>query len=161
MRSSCRSGSASILAATGAIVLAIVVSGCGGDDEEPTPAPTEEEQGAEEPEPEEPAEQLTGAALGERVFAQEACNRCHSISSGAGPGHGSGPPLGGLYRSEVVLDDGTTLRVDEDYLKRSIEDPDAQIVRGFSRGAMSGVVPPGSISGKDVKALVEYLTTLR
>lgn len=129
--------------------------GCGDDDEEPT-APTGGEKAQE---PEEPQEELTGAALGEQLFADEGCGTCHAIS-GAGAGHGSGPPLGGLLGAKVVLNDGTTLRADEEYIERSITDPDSQIVRGFGEGDMSGTIEPGSITGRDLKALVDYLKRL-
>lgn len=153
-RSSCPSRRTSVLAAIAAIALALVVSGCGGDDEEPTP--TGGGGAAEEPEE---TEELTGAALGEQLFADEGCSTCHALS-GAGAGHGSGPPLGGLFGSQVVLKDGTKVRADEDYVERAIAKPDAEIVRGYTEGDMSASIEPGSISGQDLEALVEYIKSL-
>jgi cytochrome c oxidase subunit 2 len=166
MRSSCRSRVARVLAATVAIVLGVVVVGCGGDDDdEPAPTPNGGEEQVQEPgaeEPEEPdGEELTGAALGKRVFADEACGNCHSISSGAGAGHGSGPALGGLLNSRVELTEGGPVRADEAYIRRAIEDPDAEIVRGYSAGTMSAAIPPDSLSKQDVQALVAYIKTLK
>lgn len=159
MRSSSPSRIATVLAAIAVLLLGTVAIGCGGDDGEPTPPTTEgEEQAEEAPEAEEPT--ATGAERGEQVFAEQACSNCHSIGEGAGPGHGSGPPLGGLFNSRVELRDGTTVRANENYLARAINDPDAEIVQGFSEGAMAAAIPPGSIPEEDVEALVEYLKTL-
>jgi cytochrome c oxidase subunit II len=138
------------------MVLAVPAVGCGDDDDEPS-APAAEEPTQEPEEPEEP--EVTGVALGEQLFADENCSTCHALS-GAGAGHGSGPPLGDLFGSKVVLDDGSTVKADDAYLKRSIADPDAEIVRGFSEGDMSGTIQPGSIKGEDLDALVKYLKSL-
>jgi cytochrome c oxidase subunit 2 len=56
------------------------------------------------------------------------CTSCHS-SDGA---RSEGPTWDGLWGSEVQLDDGTTVVADEAYIRRSIEDPAAQVRMGFS-----------------------------
>jgi len=50
---------------------------------------------------------------------------------------------------------------DAAYLASSIEDPDAQIVQGYSAGIMSAVVKPGSVPAADVAALVAFIESLR
>ncbi len=155
-----------LLAAIAALALGALAVGCGDDDDDDTAAPEETVEGEgqaeetpEEAEPEEPAT-ATGAALGEQVFNEQACGNCHSIGQGAGAGHGSGPALGGLYNAKVQLTDGSTVKADEKYLTRAITQPDAEIVQGFSEGAMSAAIPPGSIPKNEVAALVQYIKQL-
>jgi cytochrome c oxidase subunit II len=153
-----------LLAAIAALALGALAVGCGDDDDdaaEPTETAESEAQPEEEPEeppPEEPT--ATGAELGEMVFNDQACGNCHSIGQGAGAGHGSGPALGGLYNAKVKLADGSTVKADAKYLTRAIDDPDAEIVQGFSEGAMAAAIPPGSIPKNEVAALVEYIQQL-
>ena len=54
------------------------------------------------------------------------CAACH----GANGQGGVGPAFQGLYGSEVALDDGTTVTADDEYLRRSIEEPGEQSSRG-------------------------------
>jgi cytochrome c oxidase subunit 2 len=61
----------------------------------------------------------------------------------------------------VRLDDGRTVRADDAYLTRSIDDPDAEIVAGYQRGVMSSVIRPGQIDPADTRALVAYIDSLR
>jgi cytochrome c oxidase subunit II len=155
-----------LLAAIAALALGALAVGCGDDDDDDAAEPTEtvesEAQPEETPEEAAPEEETaaTGAALGEQVFNQEACGNCHSIGQGAGAGHGSGPPLGGLFNTQVPLSDGSKVRADEKYLTRAIDDPDAEIVQGFSEGAMSAAIPPGSIPKEELAALVQYIKQL-
>jgi mono/diheme cytochrome c family protein len=154
-----------LLAAIAALALGALAVGCGDDDDDDTAAPEETveseaqpDEESEEAPPEEPT--ATGAELGEMVFNEEACGNCHSIGQGAGAGHGSGPALGGLYNANVKLTDGSTVKADEKYLTRAITQPDAEIVQGFSEGAMAAAIPPGSIPKNEVAALVEYIKQL-
>ena len=45
---------------------------------------------------------------------------------------GVGPKFVGLYGSQVTLDDGSTVVADDAYIRRSITDPDAQRVAGYT-----------------------------
>ena len=56
---------------------------------------------------------------------------------------------------EVKLSSGKVFLRDKDYIKRSIADPDAEIVKGFSDGLCQQSNP---LSGKKLEALVEFLT---
>jgi len=51
-----------------------------------------------------------------------------------------GPPLRNIYGKDVLLLDGTTITRDDDYLRRSILDPSAQVVEGY-RPTMVGYGP--------------------
>jgi cytochrome c oxidase subunit 2 len=72
-----------------------------------------------------------------------------------------GPSFAGLWESErTVVSGGTTRQVvaDEDYIHRSIFDPNADIVQGFGRGLMLSY--KGMLSEEDVDNIIEYLKTL-
>jgi len=56
-----------------------------------------------------------------------ACSSCHSIDGTAGVG----PTWLGIYGREEVLDDGTVITIDDDYIHKSIVEPNAQVVEGF------------------------------
>lgn len=97
------------------------------------------------------------AAEGQRVFAEQACNSCHTTDGTPGVG----PTLKGLYKKSVTLDNGQTVTADEAYLRESIVDPDAKIVKGYSKGVMKAAVSESLRKDeKKVKALVEYIKTL-
>lgn len=91
------------------------------------------------------------AARGSELVRSEGCMACHSTD-----GRGSvGPTWKDLAGSEVQLADGETVIADDDYLTRSIKDPSAQIVDGYS-----GAMPDRKLSDDDIAAIVAYLGTL-
>ena len=76
------------------------------------------------------------AGEGQKLFVQFRCNSCHG-NTGQG---GVGPPLKGLFGSQVTLDNGQTVTADEAYIHESIVSPDAKIVKGYSKGIMASGV---------------------
>jgi cytochrome c oxidase subunit II len=89
---------------------------------------------------------------GEKLFSSLRCDTCHNPSSGA-----RGPDLAGLFGSTVQLEGGGAETVDADYVRRSVLDPTAQIVRGFQP-----LMPTyaGQVSEEQVLALVAYIESL-
>ena len=65
-------------------------------------------------------------AAGQKLFADLACNTCHMNDT-----QGRGPVLANLFGKAVQLQDGSTVTVDEAYLRESIVNPQAKIVAGF------------------------------
>lgn len=92
------------------------------------------------------------AAEGERVFQTMGCSACH-LSNGRGPG----PSLAGIYGHTVTLKDGATVTADEEYIRRSILDPSAQIVEGYQP-----LMPSfeGRLDERELSALVAYIRSL-
>ena len=87
-----------------------------------------------------------------RLLAQaRGCVACHSIDGSAG----AGPSWKGLYGKTETLEDGKTVVVDEAYLKESITDPKAKIVRGFAP-----IMPPQQFSDAELAALVDYIKSV-
>lgn len=92
------------------------------------------------------------AAAGEEVYRSRGCNVCHTVS-----GQSSiGPTWKGIYGQEVQLDDGRTVTVDEAYLERSIREPDAERVEGFS-----ATMPRLDLSDAEVASVIAYIRSLR
>ncbi|HLP74448.1 MAG TPA: cytochrome c oxidase subunit II [Bacteroidales bacterium] len=96
-------------------------------------------------------------AAGEAIVKNNGCLACHSTD-------GSkivGPTFQGLFGSQQnVAEDGknVTVTADEQYITRSIYEPDADIVQGFQKGLMQSY--KGTISEDDVAKIIEYLKTL-
>ncbi|MBJ6724029.1 cytochrome c oxidase subunit II [Geomesophilobacter sediminis] len=91
---------------------------------------------------------------GEKLFQDSGCLGCHSIDGTPKVG----PTLKGIFGSTVVLDNGKTLTADEEYLRESIVDPNAKIVKGYQP-----VMPTfkATLKDDDVAAIIAYLKTLK
>jgi cytochrome c oxidase subunit 2 len=75
---------------------------------------------------------LSPEERGEKWRIQFGCQSCHSIDGSTL----AGPTWLGLFGSEELLADGSTVTVDEQYLLKSILQPSAQVVEGFPDGVM-------------------------
>ncbi len=70
----------------------------------------------------------TPEARGEQLVEDNGCIACH----GAGGVGGVGPGWIGLFGSERNLESGEVVVADGPYLERSIADPAAEIVQGYT-----------------------------
>ncbi len=100
---------------------------------------------------------VQAALPGERLVQAKGCIACHSMDGSARPG----PTFKGLYGSTVtVTRNGKehTLTADEAYLKTSIMDPNAEVVKGFPP-----IMPAqkGLLTDQEVEDLIAFLKTLR
>jgi cytochrome c2 len=94
------------------------------------------------------------AGKGEEAFQRNGCYACHSITGTVLVG----PSLLAVYGHEQPLDDGTSVVADDDYIRESIVEPQAKIVKGFP-----GTMPKYGelLPDEDVTALVEYIKSLQ
>jgi len=94
------------------------------------------------------------AAQGEQLFSRLGCAACHKLNEQE---DGRGPLLLGLYGRTVLLEDGTTITADADYIRRSIVDPQAQIVAGYEP-----IMPTfaNQVDEQDLLALISYIQSL-
>lgn len=101
----------------------------------------------------EPDRELSAAATaGREVALSEGCAACHGDN-----GEGSiGPAWIGLAGSTVELEGGGAVVADTDYLRRSIVDPEAEIVAG-----MTVKMPVTELSNEQVDSLIAYIEELR
>jgi len=94
------------------------------------------------------------AVRGERIVKNAGCLNCHAIEGK----EKIGPNFRGVYGSKVPLEGGQSVTADEEYLRESIVEPGAKLVKGYPN-----VMPTykTSMPPDDVRAAVEYLKTLK
>ncbi len=97
---------------------------------------------------------LVGADRGKSVSDKQGCLTCHSVDGSAK----IGPTWKGLWAKSEALADGSTAKVDENYLRESMLDPGKQVVKGY---APSMPTYQGKLSDKDIDGLIEYIKTLK
>ncbi|MCB0822479.1 MAG: cytochrome c oxidase subunit II [Bacteroidales bacterium] len=92
------------------------------------------------------------------VLKKNACVSCHSLDGT----RIVGPSFKGIWGHEVeVITNGEerTVMVDEDYVKRSIYDPNADVVKGFNPGLM--IPYQNLVTEEEVNEIIDYLKTLK
>jgi cytochrome c oxidase subunit 2 len=91
---------------------------------------------------------------GEELLEHAGCLTCHTIDGTAK----IGPTLKGLYGHSVTLSDGSTVTADDNYIRESILEPNAKIVKGFPP-----IMPTfkGTLKDEDITAVIAYLKTLK
>lgn len=97
---------------------------------------------------------LPTAEQGEKLYKERGCNACHSVDGT----NLVGPTWKGLFGHEVVLQDDTKVTADENYIRKSILEPQAQMVKGYQP-----VMPSfkGILSDEDISAIIAYIKTLK
>jgi cytochrome c oxidase subunit 2 len=105
------------------VALALGLAGC-GDDEDPA------------------------VARGRSIAQDIGCLSCHST----GTTDGLGPGLGGIWGEEREFVDGSTGVVDDAYLRRSIREPEAQVVLGFQP-----IMPTLPLTDAELDDVVAYI----
>ena len=85
---------------------------------------------------------------GRVLFREKGCVTCHRKVDG------QGPPLEDIFGKTVFLSDGKTVVADEDYLRRSILYPAAQVVAGYPN-----IMPSfkGQLTEPELAQLISYL----
>lgn len=93
-----------------------------------------------------------GPGGGRGLFERLGCQGCHT----PGPMR-RGPDLAKVFGSLVTLKDGAKVKADEAYLRESILEPTAKMVRGYDP-----IMPSfkGRLSQAELGQLVDYLRTL-
>jgi cytochrome c oxidase subunit 2 len=98
----------------------------------------------------EDAPEPTAIELGQQLAG--GCTSCHSLDGSTGVG----PSWLNLYGKQETLTDGSTVTVDDDYLKESILNPNAKIVEGYP-AAMPAYV---NFSDEELNLIIEYIKSL-
>jgi cytochrome c oxidase subunit 2 len=92
---------------------------------------------------------------GHEVLEQHGCLGCHSEDGTPKVG----PTFKGIWgRSVTVMTGGAERSVpaDEAYLRRSIQEPGADLVKGFPP-----IMPPFTLKEEELKAIIDYLKVLK
>ena len=93
---------------------------------------------------------LAQAKTGEQIFTAAGCAGCHTFAP-AGSNGTIGPSLNELKTQAGSIEPGKSA---EEYVRESIEDPGAFIVKGFPNA-----MPPfkGRLTDQQIQALIDYL----
>lgn len=99
----------------------------------------------------EETEKMDGYSLSENL----GCIACHSIDGSKK----IGPSWKGIFDHNVQLANGKSVKIDEDYLRRAILQPNEEVVHGFPAQVMPSY--EGAISEEQVKTIIDYIKTLK
>jgi len=88
------------------------------------------------------------ATQGQRLAQSLGCLACHSVDGSKGVG----PSWQGLYNEPVTLADGSTIKADEGYIKDSVLNPGAKIVKGYA-----AIMPAFTPSDQELNALIAFI----
>ena len=99
---------------------------------------------------------LSPAERGKLHYQNKACIGCHSLDGTAVVG----PTFKGLYGREEELLDGAKIVADDAYIKESILNSQAKIVKGYSNPSP---MPPyeGQLNDQDIADIIEYIKTIK
>lgn len=92
--------------------------------------------------------------LGKMVWEMKGCNSCHTVDGAKG----EGPSFKGLYGRTEKFTDGSTMVVDENYIRESILNPQAKVVAGYEP-----VMPTfqGLLREIEIKGVIAYIKELK
>jgi cytochrome c oxidase subunit 2 len=92
------------------------------------------------------------ASQGEKLFQKYACITCHTADA-----TGRGPVLQGLYGTPVMLSDNSVVKADDNYIRESILNPQAKIVKGYQP-----IMPTfqGQVNEEEMLELLAYIKGL-
>lgn len=105
-------------------------------------------------------DRLPPVEAGERVFNMKGCTQCHNIT--ADTRAGGGPGLANVAKliaegGQQKFVDGSSVTVDEQYVRESILVPNAKVVSGYP-AIMTAY--QGRISEDELRVLIEYIKSL-
>lgn len=119
-----------LLLVSGMLVIGLLASACGGGGDA--------------------TEQSDAGKEGGDTFEKLGCGACHGDEDGVGPS------LVGVFGSEETLEGGETVKVDAAYLERSILEPQADLVAGFTTK-----MPLTNVSDTELASILVYLEELK
>lgn len=96
----------------------------------------------------------TFAEFGARTATEGGCTACHSSD-------GSkivGPSFKGLWGITETMTDGSSVVVDENYLRESLVDPQAKVVAGYPPSMPTYA---GRLTDQQIDGLIEYIKSLQ
>jgi cytochrome c oxidase subunit 2 len=97
---------------------------------------------------------LPPVELGKSAYEKKGCAACHSLDGSPKVG----PSFKGVFGTQATLANGSTVTVDENYLRESILNPQAKARPGFPPSMPSF---EGQLKEKELTGLVEYIKSLK
>ena len=100
-------------------------------------------------------EDLTPAEGGKILYTRRGCVQCHSVVENAAPM--TGPTFYGSFGTSQTLADGSSIIVDENYIRESILEPQAKVRAGYKP-----VMPTyqGQLKNEEIDALIAFIKSL-
>lgn len=92
--------------------------------------------------------------LGKMLYEKKGCNACHSIDGSTKVG----PSFKGTFGTKVPLSNGSSVDMDETYIRNSLLTPQAQSRPGFPPSMPSF---EGQLKDKEIAGLIEYIKSLK
>ena len=89
---------------------------------------------------------------GKQLFSDFDCASCHESGERV-----RCPVLGGLYGTQVSLENGSKVLFDESYIRESLFEPKAKVAKGYPAAMPSY---RGQLSEDQVLALIAYIKSL-
>lgn len=96
----------------------------------------------------------TQADFGKRIYDARGCGSCHSLDGSAK----TGPTFKGLYGKTESITGGTTVTVEDNYIRESILEPNAKVVAGYTPQMPSFA---GQLDDKQITALIDFIKAQR
>ena len=97
---------------------------------------------------------LPPVELGKLLYEKQGCSTCHSVDGTLK----IGPSWKGVFGKQEQLADGSTVAIDENYLRESIVDPNAKIVQGF---VPSMPTYQGKLKDAELDGIIAYIKSLK
>jgi cytochrome c oxidase subunit 2 len=91
--------------------------------------------------------------IGKKLYAERGCVGCHTLDGVTNPG--GGPSFKGLFGKTEQFTDGTSAEVNDDYIRESILNPSAKVVKGFPAGVMPAF--QGQLSDVQINGLIAFI----
>ena len=98
--------------------------------------------------------QLPPEQLGKVLYEKKGCNACHTVDGSLRVG----PSWKGTYGKPVPLADGSTVQMDDNYIRESIEFPQAKSRPGFPPSMPSF---QGQLKEVEIEGLIAYIKSLK
>ncbi len=95
----------------------------------------------------------TPVDMGRKLYTKKGCAQCHSVDGAAA----TGPTFKDVFGQQRQLTDGSTVTVDENYIRESILDPYTKVAAGYQ-----AVMPTyqGRLKEREITALITYIESL-
>ena len=102
-------------------------------------------------------EKAVPGAEGLKIMINQGCNACHSSDGSkiVGPSY-----LNLFGEKQIVISEGKEVEVtvDEEYIKKALYDPNAEIVKGYPKDLMQSY--KDVLNDDDIAKIIEYLKSL-
>lgn len=99
-------------------------------------------------------EDMPLADLGRQTYTSAGCNACHTLDGTSR----IGPSFLHLFMTDRNLADGSVVVADEDYLRRSILEPQAEVTAGYPNNMPSYA---GRLSERQIEGLIAFIKELQ